>query len=182
TPQRDRPPLLDPSCLAGGAGGVQLAPCSLLAPPGAEPTQPETPGGGGTGTGTPPAPGGKPPQEAGFAYHPPGKMHANDLRKGRVGDRYVYLPNIIFPLKLGEGEFPHMNSQIFGYGGGGWGGKGQAGGSESDRRNFDPMRQQDNYCEVRSWSMPMCPSGSGHQGQDIRPASWKDNHWQVMSA
>lgn len=183
-PQQGARPVFDPSCLADGSAqnGVQLARCSLLPPPGEEPEEPETPGNGDTGPVTPPSTGGKTPEEAGFAYYPPGKMHDNDLRKGRVGDRYVYLPDIVFPLKLGEGEFPHMNSQIFGYGGGGWGGKGKAGGSESDRRNYDPMRQQDNYCEVRSWTMPLCPSGTGHQGQDIRPHSWKDNYWQVVSA
>ncbi|HRO49654.1 MAG TPA: hypothetical protein PLW75_05915, partial [Hyphomicrobium sp.] len=120
-------PAFDPSCLAenGGTGGVHLARCSLLPLPGEETPEPEPPPGGGTGTeAPPPASGGKTPEEAGFAYHPPGKMHANDLRQGRIGDRYVYLPNIVFPLKLGQGQFPHMNSQIFGYGGGGWGGKG----------------------------------------------------------
>lgn len=27
----------------------------------------------------------------------------------------------------------------------------------------------DNFCETRGWSTPMCPGGTGHQGQDIRP-------------
>jgi hypothetical protein len=75
-----------------------------------------------------------------------------------------------------------MNSQIWGYGGGGWNGKGAAGGSENDPRNFDPMKQRDNYCEVRSWDMPLCPGGAGHQGQDIRPPSWKDNYWEAVAA
>ena len=177
-------PAFDPSCLTeNGATGVQRARCSLLPLPGEETPKPEEKPGDGAGTEPPPpASGGKTPEQAGFAYHPPGKMHANDLRQGRVGDRYVYLPNIVFPLKLGQGQFPHMNSQIFGYGGGGWGGKGKAGGSESDRRNFDPMGQQDNFCEVRTWAMPMCPSGTGHQGQDIRPPTWQDNHYEVIAA
>jgi hypothetical protein len=29
---------------------------------------------------------------------------------------------------------------------------------------------QDNFCEARSFSVGQCPGGSGHQGQDIRPA------------
>lgn len=38
----------------------------------------------------------------------------------------------------------------------------------------------DNYCKTRSWDMPLCPSGSGHQGQDIRAASCvKGVHWAV---
>ncbi|MCS6798395.1 MAG: peptidoglycan DD-metalloendopeptidase family protein, partial [Myxococcota bacterium] len=27
------------------------------------------------------------------------------------------------------------------------------------------------YCERRSWTMPLCPTGMGHQGQDIRPST-----------
>ena len=27
----------------------------------------------------------------------------------------------------------------------------------------------------------MCPGGVGHQGQDIRPATCKDNTWEVMA-
>ncbi len=116
-----------------------------------------------------------------FAYHPPGKLHPNDPRKGRVDDRKVYLPNIIFPLALPTGMHPHMNSQIYGYGGGGWGGKGAAGGTECDPRNYDPFKEIDNYCEVRSWSMPMCPSGTGHQGQDIRPPTCADAKWEAVA-
>src|SRR5260370_13490365 len=29
---------------------------------------------------------------------------------------------------------------------------------------------QDNFCEARSFGVGQCPSGFGHQGQDIRPA------------
>jgi murein DD-endopeptidase MepM/ murein hydrolase activator NlpD len=74
-----------------------------------------------------------------------------------------------------------MNSQIWGYGGGGYNGVGEAGGTECDPRNYDPMQQRDNFCEVRGWSMPLCPSGEGHQGQDIRPPSCKDNSWDVVA-
>jgi hypothetical protein len=74
-----------------------------------------------------------------------------------------------------------MNSQIFGYGGGGWGGKGAPGGTECDTRNYDPFTQRDNFCEVRSWPMPFCPSGSGHQGQDIRPPSCANQKWMAVA-
>jgi murein DD-endopeptidase MepM/ murein hydrolase activator NlpD len=169
---------------------VQLARCSLLPPggdtsttPAPTPTTPTptTPGatdstGTAHGTGQP-APGAAGP---GFAYYPPGALIEKDKGRGRV-DRHVYAPNILFPLKLGDGLFPHLNSQIWGYGGGGWNDKGAAGGSESDPRNYDPMQQRDNYCEVRGWDMPLCPSGSGHQGQDIRPPSYKDNYWEAVA-
>jgi murein DD-endopeptidase MepM/ murein hydrolase activator NlpD len=125
---------------------------------------------------TPPAP---QPVDAGFRYFPPGSLQ-RDAQRGRV-DRKVYMPGIVFPLKLGAGHHAFMNSQIYGFGGGGWGGAGAAGGSECDPRNYDAMLQRDNYCEVRSWGMPMCPSGAGHQGQDIRPPTCRDNSWEVVA-
>jgi hypothetical protein len=43
---------------------------------------------------------------------------------------------------------------------------------ESAAENFSyPWR--DNFCEHRWYSVGQCPGGSGHQGQDIRPASCK---------
>jgi murein DD-endopeptidase MepM/ murein hydrolase activator NlpD len=32
------------------------------------------------------------------------------------------------------------------------------------------MPWSDVFCERRTWSVPICPSGKGHQGVDIRPA------------
>jgi murein DD-endopeptidase MepM/ murein hydrolase activator NlpD len=29
--------------------------------------------------------------------------------------------------------------------------------------------------------MPLCPSGAGHQGQDIRPPTYKDNTWEAVA-
>ncbi len=116
-----------------------------------------------------------------FAYHPPGKLHPQDQRKGRTDDRYVYTPGIIFPLALPKGMHPHMNSQIYGRGGGGWGGKGAAGGSECDPKNYNPFTQYDNYCEVRGWKLPLCPSGTGHQGLDIRPPTCSDSKWEAVA-
>lgn len=180
---------LDGSCYGRDESGslVQLARCSLLPPegtPAPTPTPTPTPPSTGEGPGTPtPSPGGTTtdPAKAGFAYYPPGDLFERDKGRGRV-DRFVYMPNMLFPLKLEATQFPHMNSQIWGYGGGGWNGKGAAGGMDSDPRNYDPMKQRDNYCEVRGWDMPMCPSGAGHQGQDIRPPSYKDNFWEAVAA
>jgi murein DD-endopeptidase MepM/ murein hydrolase activator NlpD len=131
----------------------------------------------------PPAAPAQPPQQQadpGFRYFPPGMLMPQDTGRGRL-DRKVWLPKILFPLKLASGNHPHMNSQIWGFGGGGWGGKGEAGGSECDPRNYDPLRQRDDYCEVRDWSMPLCPAGKGHQGQDIRPPTCKDNTWEAVA-
>lgn len=141
--------------------------------------EPDKPDGGDTpDAGEPPPP---PPPQRTFAYYPPGKLHPKDRRKGRTEDRRVYIPNMIFPLALPKGMHPHMNSQIYGYGGGGWGGKGAAGGSECDARNYDPFLQRDNYCEVRGWKLPLCPSGTGHQGLDIRPPTCSDSKWEAVA-
>ena len=40
---------------------------------------------------------------------------------------------------------------------------------------------RDNFCEARGWDMPMCPTGKGHQGQDIRGASCEDNKWEAVA-
>jgi murein DD-endopeptidase MepM/ murein hydrolase activator NlpD len=129
-----------------------------------------------------PQPGTTPPVTTpAFAYYPPGDLDPHDSTRGRKGDRKVYLPNIIFPLRLAPDQHPHMNSQIWGHGGGGWNGKGEAGGAECDPANYDPMQQRDTYCEVRSWAMPMCPGGAGHQGQDIRPPTCKNNTWEAVA-
>lgn len=116
-----------------------------------------------------------------FAYHPPGVLHPSDDRKGRIGDRRVYLPDIVYPLALGPGLHPHMNSQIYGNGGGGWNGRGKAGGIECSPANYNPMVQHDNYCEVRGWKLPLCPAGTGHQGQDIRPPTCADAKWEAVA-
>jgi murein DD-endopeptidase MepM/ murein hydrolase activator NlpD len=123
----------------------------------------------------------QPTVDLGFAYYPPGELDSHDANRGRKGDRKVYLPNIIFPLRLAPDQHPHMNSQIWGHGGSGYDGKGETAGSECDPVNYDPMLERDTYCEIRSWAMPMCPGGTGHQGQDIRPPTCKDNAWEVVA-
>lgn len=176
------------TCDSDKSTGTRLVPvrCSLLPPAdsGSTPADPSAPTPQPSPS-PPPAPesstgGGTATTSPGFAYYTPGALIEKDSGRGRV-DRHVYAPNIIFPLKLGDGLYPHLNSQIWGYGGGGWNGKGAAGGSESDPRNYDPMQQRDNYCEVRGWEMPLCPAGAGHQGQDIRPPSYKDNYWEAVA-
>ena len=168
------------------SGGLPLVPVKCetptvdpVTPPAPTPTPaPET--GGGTPT-TPTTPTGTPPtappaEKPGFAYYPPGDTYPDNSKRGRKGDRFVYLPDIIYPIKLDAGRYPHMNSQIYGHGGY----KGP-GGSESNSNNYNPFKQRDDYCEERSWSMPLCPSGAGHQGQDIRPPTPEDNKWECVA-
>jgi len=111
---------------------------------------------------------GSPP---GFTFRPVGEL-APESGQGAV-DATVYLPDMRFPL----GNDPAFaNSQVWGKGG-----QHGGGGSQCDATNYSyPWR--DNFCEKRSWVMPLCPSGTGHQGQDIRPATCKkDLHWAVAA-
>jgi murein DD-endopeptidase MepM/ murein hydrolase activator NlpD len=106
-----------------------------------------------------------------FTYDPPGQLVAGS-GKGRV-DTNVYAPDMLFPMKDGEA---FANSQVWGRGGLNGGG-----GTQCDKQNFS-YPWHDNYCETRSWDMPLCPSGAGHQGQDIRAADCKDKtHWVVAA-
>ena len=105
-----------------------------------------------------------------FTYDPPGKL-VNGSGKGRV-DMKVYAPGMRFPIESGPA---FANSQVWGHGGN------EGTGSQCDKENFS-YPWHDNYCETRSWNMPLCPSGAGHQGQDIRAAScMKGVHWTVAA-
>lgn len=90
-----------------------------------------------------------------------------------LADPTVYAPGMRYPIENGP-SYP--NSQVYNIGGS----NGPAG-SECDPKNYAyPWR--DNYCETRSWDMPLCPAGIGHQGQDIRPPTCeKDKHWVVAA-
>lgn len=107
-----------------------------------------------------------------FTYDPPGTL-VKGSGEGRV-DTQVYAPDIRFPMESGPA---YANSQVWGKGGL-YGG----GGSQCDAENFS-YPWHDNYCEERSWDMPLCPAGEGHQGQDIRAASCENKkHWVVAVA
>ena len=106
-----------------------------------------------------------------FTYRPPGELVSGSGR-GRVDDR-VYAPGIRYPVR----DTPSfLNSQVWGVGG-------SAGpsGSQCDDRNFS-YPWHDNYCETRSWSMPLCPAGEGHQGQDIRASSCRAGMHPAVAA
>ncbi len=106
-----------------------------------------------------------------FTFQPPGTL-VSGSGTGRVDDK-VYAPGMRFPIETGPA---YANSQVWGFGG-----SQGPGGSQCDVGNFS-YPWWDNYCETRSWDMPLCPSGTGHQGQDIRAASCDANeHWVVAS-
>jgi murein DD-endopeptidase MepM/ murein hydrolase activator NlpD len=106
-----------------------------------------------------------------FTYQPPGTL-VTGSGQGRVDDT-IYAPGMRFPIE----EAPaYANSQVWGRGGSQGGG-----GSQCDAQNY-AYPWWDNYCESRSWDMPMCPTGKGHQGQDIRAATCVNRaHWAVAA-
>lgn len=117
---------------------------------------------------TPAAP---PAGDDSFAHLPPG-----DLIDGSgtgYSDGYVFVEAMRFPIEAAP-DFP--NSQVYNPGGY----QGPAGG-QCDASNYDyPWR--DNFCETRDYTTPLCPSGKGHQGQDIRPpACEKSKYWAVAA-
>ena len=106
------------------------------------------------------------PHEPGGALYPGSGSGATDPT--------VWAPGMRFPM---EAAPAFANSQVYGYGGY----QAPGPGGQCDSRNYDyPWR--DNFCETRSWTNGMCPSGKGHQGQDIRPATCvKKVHWVVAA-
>ncbi|MCA9709170.1 MAG: hypothetical protein KDK70_25220 [Myxococcales bacterium] len=106
-----------------------------------------------------------------FEYMPAGQLTPGS-GQGRMDDN-VYVPGMRFPMEEGPA---FANSQVWGHGGGSG-----PGGGQCDTENYS-YPWWDNYCETRSWDMPMCPAGIGHQGQDIRPATCaNDTWWNVAS-
>lgn len=106
-----------------------------------------------------------------FSFLPPGDL-VPDSGAGRADD-VVYAPTMLFPMAT----LPAFaNSQVYGHGG-----YLGPGGGQCDVENYSfPWR--DNYCEERSWDMPLCPAGTGHQGQDIRAATCDKDVHPVVAA
>jgi uncharacterized protein (TIGR03382 family) len=108
-----------------------------------------------------------------FTYDPPGILVPTRSGRGRV-DSKVYSPTMRFPM---EQPNAYANSQVYARGG-----LGGDGGTECDVSNYS-YPWHDNYCEIRDWDMPLCPAGTGHQGQDIRANTCeKDKHWVVAAS
>lgn len=107
-----------------------------------------------------------------FSYTPPGKLYPTNAGTGLAETRAL-ADTMRFPI---EAAPAYANSQVWGHGGYLLGK-----GAECDKENFS-YPWHDNYCEKRDWDMPLCPGGTGHQGQDIRAASCKDKtHWLVAA-
>jgi len=110
-------------------------------------------------------------EPTGFTFRPAGEL-VSGSGQGRV-DNKVYLPNMRFPL---ESPAAYANSQVWGTGG-----SQGPGGSQCAPVNYS-YPWHDNFCESRTHEMPLCPSGTGHQGQDIRPSTCeRDKHWVVAA-
>jgi hypothetical protein len=106
-----------------------------------------------------------------FSYMPPGDL-VSGSGDGRV-DSTIYVPNMRFPIEQAPA---FANSQVWGHGG-----MNGPGGGQCDSNNYS-YPWWDNFCETRQWDVPLCPGGTGHQGQDIRPGTCEDNkHWAVAA-
>tara|TARA_R110000868_G_scaffold53249_1_gene167307 strand:- start:1693 stop:2586 length:894 start_codon:yes stop_codon:yes gene_type:complete len=84
-----------------------------------------------------------------------------------------YAPGMRFPVEEGRA---FANSQVYNYGGY----LGPAGG-QCNAANYS-YSWRDDFCETRGYGTPMCPSGHGHQGQDIRPGTCTDAAHRAVAA
>lgn len=106
-----------------------------------------------------------------FSYLPPGDLVENSGTGQTV--QINYAPGMRFPMEAGQA---YSNSQVYGHGG-----YLGPGGGQCNENNYT-YAWRDNFCETRGYGTPMCPAGTGHQGQDIRPATCQDAvHWAVAS-
>ena len=100
------------------------------------------------------------PAASDFAFDPPGSAHATGGRS--FTDATIFVPDMRFPISQPKA---FANSQVYGHGG-----ASGPGGGQCDAANY-AYPWHDNFCEARGYKTPMCPSGNGHQGQDIRPSA-----------
>ena len=131
----------------------------------------------------PPPGASRPEQESDvFAYHPVGSLLPGTAMRSSTGDtdKTVYA-KIRFPLATAPA---YVNSQSFMHGGDcNQTGRRAASPGYRCRVNSKPLTRneaasenyaypwRDNFCENRHFFVGQCPSGLGHQGQDIRPSS-----------
>ena len=105
-----------------------------------------------------------------FPHNPVGVLKAGS--GSGYSDNSNWAPGMCFPLA----DEAFANSQVYGEGGQYGGGGGQC-----DSPNYE-YPWTDNFCESRSWTNPFCNTGQGHQGQDIRPKTCKNNTYWAVAA
>ena len=106
-----------------------------------------------------------------FTYDPPGKLQAGNTG---VTDSHIYAPGIRFPLKSPKA---YPESQLWAHGGA----YGPDNSDQCDAVNW-VYPWHDDFCEPRDYNTPLCPSGTGHQGQDIRPSTCEKGVWPTVAA
>lgn len=111
------------------------------------------------------------PVQVTFPHGDPGILPAGS--GSGVDDGVTYAPDMRFPLEKGPA---YANSQVWGAGGM----KGPPGGQCAAANYSYPWN--DNFCESRSGTNVYCASGTGHQGQDIRPATCEKKKHMVVAA
>lgn len=110
------------------------------------------------------------PFDPNFTYKPAGELVSGSGQG--VASTVNHAPGMRFPL---ESPPAYLNSQVWGIGGshgpkGNW----------KDPANYTyPWR--DTFCESRSWTTPICPTGKGHQGVDIRPKDHTAGRYWVVA-
>lgn len=105
-----------------------------------------------------------------FTYQPAGTLKSGSGTGHKTSTNWA--PGMRFPIKDAPA---YLNSQVYGNGG-----VYGPGGGQCDKANFS-YPWWDNYCEKRSWTMPLCPSGKGHQGQDMRATTCEKNKWWTVA-
>ena len=141
---------------SGAAPGSSSAPASSSPPASSSAPASATP----PPSASPPPASSKPgPTPASFTYNPPGVLQTGG---SGVSDATVYMPGMRFPIEQAPA---YPNSQVWGHGG-----MNGPGGDQCDAVNYS-YPWSDDFCETRSYATPLCPSSSGHQGDDIRPST-----------
>lgn len=95
-----------------------------------------------------------------FTYHPVGKLIPGTGMRAPLGN----VDGTVFArIRFPAAEAPaFVSSQVF---------RRRDKSTVSSEADLDVYRWRDNFCERRDFQVGQCPSGRGHQGQDIRGAS-----------
>ncbi|MGN7867627.1 M23 family metallopeptidase [Paracoccus sp. 22332] len=106
-----------------------------------------------------------------ITYFPPGDIEPAGI--SGIADRTVHFPDWVFPLKVGTetGEHAFLGTQLPQY----------HGLNDNNDRRLYTYPHRDNQCEPRRHRVNPCPSAKGHQGNDIRPHSPRNNYWDVVA-